>query len=117
MTTLDFPLARLNHQVWKLRLRSFLEGKETLTETQAVSHRDCELGQWLYGEGLKQYGDISEMQQLEKVHADLHNKISMVIRLQHSGNTSRAKQEFNKITPLSNEVVSLLRAVEKKVQS
>ena len=47
MSTLDFALARSRHLDWKDKLKSFLEGRGTLSEAEATSHKHCELGKWL----------------------------------------------------------------------
>ncbi len=46
MATIDFVSARIKHLNWKVRLRLFLDGIETMTQEQAVSHKDCDLGKW-----------------------------------------------------------------------
>jgi methyl-accepting chemotaxis protein len=46
---------------WKAKLRHFLDGSEALTSAHAVSHKQCDLGQWLYSDGLKIYGDMAAM--------------------------------------------------------
>ena len=57
---LDFASARSKHLLWKSRLRDFLDGKGTLTMNEAISHKDCALGKWLYSSGLQQFGKLPE---------------------------------------------------------
>lgn len=116
MILMDFSLARLNHQIWKMRLKSFLDGKEELTEAEAGSHTECDLGQWLYSTGLKKFDQIPEMHQLEKAHAELHTKVKRIVKLKHTGQSDLAKQEFKAIVPISDQVISLLGVVERKVK-
>ncbi len=113
---IDFSLARTAHLAWKARLRSFLDGKQTLTEAQAVSQRDCDLGKWLYGEGMAKYGTLSEMRELERVHADLHGTVKRIVELKRSGNAPAAEQEFTKIDPISHRIIALLTTIEQKVK-
>jgi methyl-accepting chemotaxis protein len=44
----DFAFERIMHIAWKVSLRKFLDGKGSLTLEQAVSHKECDLGKWLY---------------------------------------------------------------------
>ncbi len=117
MIVMDFALARFNHQIWKIKLRSFLDGKTTLSDAELVSHTACDLGQWIYAEGLTRYGALPEMRQLEKAHANLHGAVRRIVDLSRAGDLAQAKQEFAAIIdPLSKEVVSLLTAIEQQVK-
>ncbi|MBF0519275.1 MAG: Tar ligand binding domain-containing protein [Nitrospirae bacterium] len=111
----DFSNARSKHLAWKSRLRDFLDGKESLTESQAVSHKDCDLGKWLYSKGISSFGHLPEMVNLEKIHEELHSLVKDIVRLKHSGNAAGAEEQFANIGPMSQEIISLLTAIEKKV--
>jgi methyl-accepting chemotaxis protein len=117
MSALDFQIYRIRHIAWKARLKSFLEGRGGLTEEQALSHKDCGMGKWMYSGGLSQYEHISEMQRLEKVHIDLHATVRKIVSLKNSGDASAAEIEFQRIGPISDELVALLTTVEEKVKS
>ena len=41
MAKMDFQHWRIKHRAWRTKLKSFLDGEETLTREQATSHRDC----------------------------------------------------------------------------
>jgi methyl-accepting chemotaxis protein len=110
--TLDFALARSRHLDWKLNLRSFLEGHNTLTEAQAISHKDCELGKWLYAEGLRKYRHLSNIKELEQTHVELHAIVRRVVQMKHAGDLAGAKQEFTRLGPVSDRIIQLLKEVE-----
>jgi chemotaxis protein histidine kinase CheA len=112
---LDFAAARDKHKRWFDKLRQFLDGKTTLTVEQAGSHKDCALGKWLYSTGLKEYGDIPEMQELEKTHAGFHTLVRNIVTLKTTGQHAEAEQEFGDVKPTSEKIVELLIEVEKKV--
>jgi len=111
----DFSAAKSAHLAWKARLRSFLDGGSSLTHKEAVSHHDCVLGRWYYGEGLEKYGDIPEMRQIEGPHTELHHLIKQVIELKQAGNMEQAEAEFAKVESLSQRIVSLLERIEQRV--
>ncbi len=117
VNTVDFASARSKHLAWKSRLRNFLDGKEALTQSQAVSHRDCDLGKWLYSEGMDKYGQIGEMQQLEQLHKEMHGLIGTIIQQQEAGEADQAETSFSKVASLSEQIVRLLSAIEKQVKS
>ncbi|MBF0338928.1 MAG: MCP four helix bundle domain-containing protein [Nitrospirae bacterium] len=115
VATFDFSNARSKHLLWKTRLRDFLDGKESLTESQAVSHKDCDLGKWLYSKGLNNFGHLDEMITLEKIHEDLHTLVKEIVKLKHSGDVSGAEEKYEKIGPMSKDIIGLLTKIEKKV--
>ena len=115
MGKFDFAVARVMHIAWKSSLRSFLDGKENMTEEQAVSHKDCDLGKWLYSDGLGAYGSLPEMQELEKIHTELHSIVKRVVQLKHSGDNVSAEKELEKLEPVSQKIFSLLVTIEQKV--
>ncbi len=115
MHTLDFTVARLDHLEWKGKLRSSLEDGGNHSEGLAISHRDCDLGKWLYLHGLEKYDHFPLMVELERTHEELHSIAKNVIRMRDSGDRSGAKEEFGKMRPLSDKVIALLMELEKQV--
>ncbi len=111
--TFDFFAARTAHLAWRQRIRDFLDGAEGLSEDEAVSHRDCKLGKWLYSQGLEQYGHIPAMRTMEKEHEVLHATIREIVRLKNEGRDDEAEARFADIEKLSGKIVFLLKQVEK----
>ena len=111
----DFTRAALKHSSWKLKLRRFLDGKGGLNFTEAVSHRDCDLGKWLYAEGLVKYGAMSEMKTLEKEHAMLHQAVRTIVDLRSAGKAKQAEAAYLEIDPLSRHIVELLETLHKHI--
>jgi len=116
MGKFDFAVARVMHIAWKSSLRSFLDGKESMSEEQAVSHKDCDLGKWLYTDGMSAYGTMPEMQELEKVHTELHSIVRNVVHLKQSGDNATAEKELAKLDPVSQKIFLLLVSIEKKIE-
>ena len=112
---LDFASARSKHQLWKTRLRDFLDGKSTLTINEASSHKDCALGKWLYSSGLQQFGKLPEMQQLETLHQQFHGVVREVISSKTSGDAAGAGRDLERVESLSAQIVSLLSALERQI--
>jgi len=111
---MDLSKAKSAHRAWKARLRAFLDGKEALSLQEAVSHKHCILGKWYYGEGLQKFGHIPEMQELEGPHAELHALIKDVIQLREDGMVPEAEAAYQKVVPLSEQIVGLLDTIERK---
>jgi methyl-accepting chemotaxis protein len=112
---LDFFAARTAHMAWRQKIRDFLDGNQALTRAEAVSHRDCALGKWLYSTGLDSYGHVPEMQRMEQEHERLHGVIRDIIELKNDGQATAAEKRFGQIESLSDSIVHLLKSVESKV--
>jgi hypothetical protein len=107
----DFPAIRLMHLSWKQRLTDFLNGKEIATIVH-LSHEKCELGAWIYSDGMSKYGKMPEMQDLEKIHKEMHLVAEKVIKMNRSGSVRDLEQELAKIEHLSHRLYSLLIIIE-----
>ncbi len=108
---LDISLAKLHHSRWMTRLRLYIDGHQDVI---AVSHRDCDLGKWVYTHGMKQYGSLPEMQRLEKTHVDFHRQVKKVVDAKLISADS-AEQEYKKLKPVSAQINTLLDNLDQKV--
>ncbi len=115
MNAMTFRTFKIKHRAWKTRIKDFLEGKGGLTEQQAISHKDCSLGKWMYAEGADLFRTIPEMKTLEKVHASLHDTVKRIVSLKQGDRAAEAEDEYLKIGPISDEIINLLTAIENKV--
>jgi methyl-accepting chemotaxis protein len=111
----DLSVAKAAHLAWKGRLRAYLDGEGMLTEQEAVSHHDCVFGKWYYAEGIKSYGNLPVMKQIEPPHAELHQLIKKIIQAKEAGNDAEAQQLFARVEPLSGQIVSLIDQLEAEI--
>jgi len=111
---IDFSSARTKHNAWKTKLHAVLDGRLAMSESEAGSPRDCQVGQWLYGTGLAAYGHIFEMHELESAHSQMHASVREVLRAFHAGDRELAQREFQRVSELSSQVVTLLTKIEKQ---
>jgi len=111
----DFSDIRLKHVTWRVKLDDFLEGKPSMTEEQATSHEACDVGKWLHSEGLKKYGTMPEMQELEKIHVELHSTVKKIISLKQSGNISAEKEMLENLDKILRKIMFLLVDIEQKL--
>lgn len=111
---LDLSSAKAAHLNWKTRLRSFLDGKESLTMEQAVSHHHCEFGKWYYSQGLSNFGHIHAIAAVEEPHAELHELIKTIIDLKTNGHTSEAEKAYEMVDNISRTIVNFLDQAEQE---
>ena len=115
MSKTDFTDIRLKHITWRVKLNDFLEGKPSMTEEQATSHKACDVGKWLYSEGMTKYGEMPEIQELEKIHVSLHSTVKNIISLKLSGNSFAEKEELEKLDKILRKIMFSLVDIEQKL--
>ena len=115
MSETDFTDIRLKHVTWRVNLDDFLNGKPGMTSEEATSHEACDVGKWLYSAGMKKYGTMLEMQELEKIHVELHAAVKNIMTLKQSGNLSAEKEERENLDKILRKVMFLLVDIEQKL--
>jgi methyl-accepting chemotaxis protein len=113
---LDFARVKMAHRSWRLKLRTFLDGGMDLDPLKLASHQTCELGKWIYAEGMATYSDLPGFQDLEKKHKAMHGMVNQVLELKHAGKIQEAERAFTGVVSAAEEVVALLTKVEAQVQ-
>lgn len=113
----DFSAIKNAHLAWKTKVRDFLSGDSgAMNREVACSHHKCALGQWYYGEGKAQYGQLNSYRALEKPHAELHRTIKSIIELDEKGDRAGAEKKYLQIEPLSKQVVAGIEALEREMK-
>ncbi|MFC1592729.1 CZB domain-containing protein [Candidatus Omnitrophota bacterium] len=112
----DVFRAGVNHLLWKKRLEFFLEDKEDIDRTTVLSSKDCDVGKWLYSEDVAKYRAMTEMQEFELAHTQLHQIVRDVIALKEKGDIAAAKQEFQRLEALSKKIISLLTNLKRQIK-
>ena len=113
----DLAVAKAAHLAWKGRLRAYLDGEGMLSEQEAVSHHDCIFGKWYYSEGIKNYGNLPVLKQIETPHAELHQTIKKIVEAKEAGRDSDAQVLYARIEPLSEQIVSLIDRLEVEINA
>lgn len=99
-------VAKLQHEMWKNKLITFLNGGPAPT---ATSHRECSLGKWIYDEGGRdEYGSLSEMRRLEQQHTAFHDEIKKAIDAQNAGDTDAAWNAYQSTKSMSADMLSVI---------
>jgi methyl-accepting chemotaxis protein len=103
------------HLSWKTKLRGFLDGKGSLDERIAFDHTACGFGVWYENVGRKELSHISEINQIEKPHQELHQLIKRIVELKRQGDMEAAEREYQQVGPLSEKIVMLMQAIKNKL--
>jgi methyl-accepting chemotaxis protein len=113
--SLDFARVKMAHRSWRLKLRGFLDGRENLDPHKLGSHQTCELGKWIYAEGMATYAQFPAFQALEEKHKAMHVLVRQVVELKHAGKAGEAEQEFTRVCDAAEDVVAYLTKLETSV--
>ncbi|MBL8760815.1 MAG: CZB domain-containing protein [Phycisphaerae bacterium] len=104
----DFAGAKQKHLTWKSKIRAFLDGKRTLSPGEALSHNECELGQWLFNVGLRKLGKNPLMIELDRTHQKLHALVKQILDVKRAGSVEEAEAAYAVLLQTSDRIVSLL---------
>ncbi len=81
MSNLDISMAKISHLDWKSKLIDFIYGFKELTLSEVTNHFECDFGQWLYSEGLKEFESLPIIKTIERSHKSLHDDIKRIVAL------------------------------------
>ncbi len=108
----DFEIARISHLQWLDKIEDFLDGKETLSKDEAISHHHCELGKWYDSTGMLSYGHLDQMQKLGDVHKQLHQLINNLISKSDQGIQIEKDIFMPQIHSFSKKIISHLTDIQ-----
>ena len=103
-----------DHEGWKHKLAAVIAGSGSIDQSHAAKDSACELGKWLYHEGLEHFSDNKTFQQLRHEHEKFHQCCAEVIQLAGSGMPDEAKMLLEmRHEQLTETVVGLIKKLQK----
>lgn len=84
---LNFMTAIDAHMKWKTRLEDYIHGRsgEDLHVDMVGCDDKCALGQWIYGVGGQQFGDLDTFREMKTQHAHFHSCAGKVVSVTQTG--------------------------------
>lgn len=113
---LDVKQALDAHHEWLHRIELRLQGvsNEELDFLTVAGDQECKLGQWIYGEAKKRFGNLPEYDELREVHANFHLQVGKALNDIENGEDARVKENLKPIRHKSGEVkLALIRLYSK----
>ncbi|MBF0621349.1 MAG: CZB domain-containing protein [Magnetococcales bacterium] len=110
---LDVSHARLLHLKWVQSMPQAFRnhGHGMNLDTAEL----CSLGVWIHAVGLKKYGQIQEINQLDETHQAFHEYTANTLTALRNKQDSAATHTFAEVHRLSREIIYLLSLVEYKL--
>ncbi len=112
-TGIDLDSAIAKHLEWKVTLRNAAMRGEQL-DAERISRDDCcPLGQWLHGDGRRQWNSHPSFTALLGEHAGFHREAGKVAKVVNTGQKDQALQMLDGSTPFSNAAQATVQAIKR----
>jgi len=111
----DFPLlvAQQDHLKWvKKVVTAVSDTSMVLTEAELSDFHHCRFGSWFYDKGRERYGHLPIFNELEPIHAQVHEVGSEIIRLRDAGDVQAAEALCPKLQELKGQVLDKLAEMQ-----
>jgi len=106
-----FKAAHLN---WVKKVRTMLDGGQEITPHP---HTECALGQWYFGRGQLEWGDLPEFKAINAPHEHLHNLLKEIFNAHRLGDNSTSERLFQELTQTSHAVVAALEELGRALRA
>jgi hypothetical protein len=117
---LDFDNAITNHLAWKQRLLDYLQTRDGSIRPEHVEpDHICALGQWLYGDAMRQHAHHASYARLVKTHHEFHQSAGAVVRAIHAGatpDTPRFIAAFTQMNITSQAVIDAISGLSRAIE-
>jgi hypothetical protein len=116
---MNFSAAIRTHANWRLRLSTYCQGslKEPVNIQTLAKDNNCELGNWLYGEG-QNYASNPMFGEMISAHAAFHRSAAVIAAMAQGGKQKDAGTLLNsgesQYAKLSIQVVGILMKLRTK---
>lgn len=115
---MDFSKAVDAHVAWKLKLQTAIRNGETLDSATIYKDNQCDLGKWIYGEGLV-HKDSEIYELLRSQHAQFHTCAGDVVSKINEGDNESALHMLDAgsaFTNTSTDTVSAIIKMRKEIE-
>lgn len=115
MSKAVFSQARDKHEQWfEQFMASLMNHQGQIDNDLAIDHHLCDFGVWLHEEGLQRYGSLPAMQELARVHRELHQHVRNIYGRQQLHIKSRL--EYQQLELSKERLMTLLHDLEAQVE-
>ncbi|WP_192821662.1 CZB domain-containing protein [Rufibacter sp. LB8] len=112
----DFEQARIKHVLFKSKIRALLYGAN-IDKDPILSSTQCSLGKWIYDVAMPSIGHWPEMDELERVHDQMHTIARDLWHQYQQGQEEAARAGLALIDETAVKLLHLLDQLEQKTAS
>ena len=99
------------HNEWKIKFRTAIANNAAFESATISADICCELGQWLYGEGKRLFGELPIHAQCVETHRLFHREAGKIAEAINSGNFLEADGMLAPHAPFSTTSNALAAAI------
>jgi methyl-accepting chemotaxis protein len=107
-------IGKTDHRRFVKRILSVLTGDLRLDATQLPDHHNCRFGEWYDADGMKKYGHSQHFKDLVLPHEKIHALAKEILIAHGSGSVDKAKQLYNEMELVSEEIMKHLDALKRE---
>ena len=114
----DFPLlvAQSDHTGWVRAITRLVEGATLRLNPKEISdHHSCRFGSWYHTHGRNRYGNLSEFDDLDPIHAQVHQVGLEIVRSMEAGNAETARTLLPELFRLRDQIQEQLAMLQRAV--
>lgn len=100
--------AKSVHSLWKMKIKSYLDGYLELDKKSASDHQQCPFGKWLDQNHLNELFSSHEIAEMINIHKQLHQSVHKIISSKEKNNLRQAEKEYQLLINYSDDVVVLI---------
>ncbi|MBU1664993.1 MAG: CZB domain-containing protein [Gammaproteobacteria bacterium] len=108
--------AKSAHIRWRAYVQAMVAGLEIEEQRAPVHHKDCDFGQWFYGDGFRAFGHWAIYQDVEFSHELLHEVYRLLHRVLEEGDLDRAAVIMDQLVGLSHSLLAGLELLEEEIR-
>lgn len=108
--------AKSSHIRWRSYAQALVDGVELGEDRAPVSHMDCRFGQWYYGDGREQLGDLDAFREIEQPHEQLHTAYARIDALVAEGQLAQAREQLDELIGISRFLLERIELLEDEVK-
>ncbi len=116
-STFQASAIKAGHSVWKKKLAELLAGTQSLRPEEISDHHSCAFGQWYFGEGMSQFGDVKTFKDIDPQHELVHATARRIAELHHEGEEEEANALFDEFQDITGKLFGLLDQLEREATS
>jgi hypothetical protein len=99
------------HNEWKAKLRTAISNQEKVDASTLSKDNCCQLGAWLYGDGMSKFGSAPEFRSVLSLHKAFHAEAGRVSEMINQGRYAEADQALTDGTTYANATASVRTAI------
>jgi hypothetical protein len=108
--------AKSAHIRWRSYVQAKVAGLDIEQECAPVHHKDCDFGQWFYGDGFKTFGHWQIYQDVEYGHELLHEVYHMLHHVLEEGDRERITLIMAQLVGISHSLLEALNLLDEEIR-